>query len=101
MSRKTVDIEVDGIKTVNALVIMHGYIKSRKHKVLECNFTVRDKNTGHVWKNTGGFNNNPWDLWLVKNRTKGVQTRTFIRVSCGKDLKRAIEWALEYEGFKN
>lgn len=36
-----------------------------------------------IFKNIGGFNGTPHDLWLVKKGTKGEQRKTFWRTSVG------------------
>lgn len=39
---------------------------------------------GHEWRNEGGANGNPWDLWLVRSGTAGRRSLgsnpTFIRI---------------------
>ena len=92
-------IEVESVRSIEAIIIINAEIKKLKHKLRECNFHIYEKSTKITWENYGGFNNNPWDLWLRKQGTRGCQSRTFIRMSAGKSLEHAIDFARRVEGF--
>lgn len=93
-------ITVNKVRSIEAIKTIHNHIKSLNHKLHECNFSIKEESTGIVWENFGGFNNNPWDLWLRKQGTRGCQSRTFIRMSVGKHLDHAIDFAKRIEGFQ-
>lgn len=54
-----------------------------RHEKIEWNkkiqFTIEID--GIKWKNYGGSNGNPWDLWLIKIGTSGKTKKTFRRIT--------------------
>ena len=82
-------LTVKKIRSVEGMTALHNAVKTgNKFEDL----IVTESSTDRKFENIGGFNGNPWDLWLRKVGTMGATYKTFIRLSVGKNLEEKIEF---------
>jgi hypothetical protein len=85
---KTIEVKV--IRSEEGLMTIRATLK----RELTNNFKVKEISTGKTFEMFGGFNGNPWDLWLRKSGTKGCTSKTFIRAGIGSF--KDIVWELKH-----